>query len=201
MNTTERDNITAVILAGGRGSRLGGQDKGLLEFAGRPIIEHILEAISPQAGAVIINANRNLQHYSKYGQPVISDKMADYQGPLAGFAAALAASSTDYILTIPCDGPFVPADLIARMSRAMLDQHAELAVAHDGQRMQPVYALIPRTLESSLQQFLDSGDRKIDRWYALHTTALADFSDVADTFFNINTDDDRRLAGKRGNRA
>lgn len=201
MNTTERDNITAVILAGGRGSRLGGQDKGLLEFAGRPIIEHILEAISPQAGAVIINANRNLQHYSKYGQPVISDEMADYQGPLAGFAAALAASSTDYIMTIPCDGPFVPADLIARMSRAMLDQHAELAVAHDGQRMQPVYALIPRTLESSLQQFLDSGDRKIDRWYALHTSALADFSDVADTFFNINTDDDRRLAGKRGNRA
>lgn len=199
MNTAERDNITAVILAGGRGSRLGGQDKGLLEFAGRPIIEHILEAISPQAGAVIINANRNLQHYSKYGQPVISDEMADYQGPLAGFAAALAASSTDYILTIPCDGPFVPGDLIARMSRAMIDQHAELAVAHDGQRMQPVYALIPRTLESSLQQFLDSGDRKIDRWYALHNTALADFSDVADTFFNINTDDDRRLAGSRRN--
>ena len=85
------------------------------------------------------------------------------------------------------------------MSRAMIDQHAELAVAHDGQRMQPVYALIPRTLESSLQQFLDSGDRKIDRWYALHNTALADFSDVADTFFNINTDDDRRLAGSRRN--
>ena len=199
MNTAETDNITAVILAGGRGSRLGGQDKGLLEFAGRPIIEHILEAISPQAGAVIINANRNLQHYSKYGQPVISDEMDDYQGPLAGFAAALAACSTDYILTLPCDGPFVPADLIARMSRAMLGQHAELAVAHDGQRMQPVYALIPRTLETSLLQFLDSGERKTDRWYTLHNTALADFSDVADTFFNINTDDDRRLADSRRN--
>ena len=201
MNTTESDNITAVILAGGRGSRLGGQDKGLLEFAGRPIIEHILEAISPQAGAIIINANRNLQHYNKYGFPVISDEMDDYQGPLAGFAAALAASSTDYIMTIPCDGPFVPADLITRMSRTMKDSQAELVVAHDGQRMQPVYALIPCALETSLQQFLDSGDRKIDRWYALHNTALADFSDIADTFFNINTDDDRRQAGSRGNRA
>lgn len=200
MNIAETDNITAVILAGGCGSRLGGQDKGLLEFAGRPIIEHILEAISPQAGAVIINANRNLEDYSKYGHPVISDEMDNYQGPLAGFAAALAACSTDYILTLPCDCPFVPADLIARMSRAMLEQHAELAVAHDGQRMQPVYALIPRTLETSLLQFLDSGERKIDRWYTLHTTALADFSDVADTFFNINTDDDRRLADSRRNR-
>ena len=169
-----------------------------MEFDRRPLIEHILDAITPQVKAVIINANRNQQIYADYGHPVISDDMADYQGPLAGFAAALAACDTEYIMTLPCDGPFVPADLVARLSNALTDNRAELAVAHDGQRMQPVYALIPRTLLSSLQEFLDAGDRKIDLWYALHNTALADFSDVVETFFNINTEDDRTRVDKTG---
>ncbi len=117
--------------------------------------------------------------------------MTDFQGPLAGFAAALSACNTDYIMTLPCDGPSVPADLAARLSKAIIDNEAELAVAHDGQRMQPVYALIPRSLLGSLQTFLDAGDRKIDLWYAQHNVAQADFSDVPDTFFNINTEEDR----------
>jgi molybdopterin-guanine dinucleotide biosynthesis protein A len=200
MNSPGKDNITAVVLAGGRGRRLGGQDKGLMELDGRPMIEHILNLVTPQVNAVIINANRNQQVYADSGHPVISDNMTDYQGPLAGFAAALAATDTDYIMTLPCDGPYVPADLASRLSAAIIENDAELAVAHDGQRMQPVYALIPRSLLGSLQDFLDAGDRKIDLWYARHDTALADFSDVIDTFFNINTDDDLRTADKSGSK-
>ena len=201
MNSPGKDNITAVVLAGGRGRRLGGQDKGLMELDGRPLIEHILDLVSPQVCAVIINANRNRQVYANFGLPVISDNMTDYQGPLAGFAAALAASDTDYILTLPCDGPYVPVDLVSRLTAAIKDNDADLAVAHDGQRMQPVYALIPRSLLGSLQDFLDAGDRKIDLWYARHNTALADFSDVIDTFFNINTEDDLRKIEKTENPA
>jgi molybdopterin-guanine dinucleotide biosynthesis protein A len=198
MNSPEKNNITAVVLAGGRGRRLGGQDKGLMDLDGKPLIEHILELVTPQVSAVIINANRNQQVYADLGHPVISDNMADYQGPLAGFAVALAACNTDYIMTLPCDGPYVPVDLVSRLSAAMIDNDAELAVAYDGQRMQPVYALIPRSLLGSLQEFLDAGDRKIDLWYARHNTALADFSDVIDTFFNINTEDDLSKFDKSG---
>ena len=198
MTSPEKNNITAVVLAGGRGRRLGGQDKGLVDLDGRPLIEHILGLVTPQVSAVIINANRNQQIYADLGHPVISDNMADYQGPLAGFAVALAACNTDYIMTLPCDGPYVPVDLVSRLSAAMKDNDAELAVAYDGQRMQPVYALIPRSLLGSLQDFLDAGDRKIDLWYARHNTALADFSDVIDTFFNINTEDDLSKFDKSG---
>jgi molybdopterin-guanine dinucleotide biosynthesis protein A len=198
MNSPEKNNITAVVLAGGRGRRLGGQDKGLVDLDGKPLIEHILELVTPQVSAVIINANRNQQVYADLGHPVISDNMADYQGPLAGFAVALAACNTDYIMTLPCDGPYVPVDLVSRLSAAMIDNDAELAVAYDGQRMQPVYALIPSSLLGSLQEFLDAGDRKIDLWYARHNTALADFSDVIDTFFNINTEDDLSKFDKSG---
>lgn len=198
MNSPDSENITAVVLAGGRGRRLGGQDKGLMELDGKPLIKHILDLVTPQVNAVIINANRNQEIYADLGHPVISDTMTDYQGPLAGFAAALAASDTDYIMTLPCDGPYVPADLASRLSAAIIDNDAELAVAHDGQRMQPVYALLPRILLGSLQDFLDAGDRKIDLWYARHNTALADFSDDIDTFFNINTDDDLRKIDDSG---
>ena len=111
MNSPDSKNITAVVLAGGRGRRLGGQDKGLMELDGKPLIKHILDLVTPQVNAVIINANRNQEIYADLGHPVISDTMTDYQGPLAGFAAALTASDTDYIMTLPCDGPYVPADL------------------------------------------------------------------------------------------
>ena len=196
MSSPNKENITAVILAGGRGRRLGGQDKGLLELNGKPLIEFILDAIKPQVKTVIINANRNQDVYATYPYPVVSDDLTDFQGPLAGFAAALSACNTDYIITLPCDGPAVPADLTARLSKALIEDEAELAVAHDGQRMQPVYALIPRSLLSSLLTFLAAGDRKIDLWYAQHKVALADFSDVVESFFNINTEKDHHRAGE-----
>jgi molybdopterin-guanine dinucleotide biosynthesis protein A len=113
---------------------------------------------------------------------------------LAGFAAALSACNTRFIMTLPCDGPSVPADLADRLCKAIIDNEAEIAVAHDGQRLQPVYALVPCSLLASLLAFLDAGDRKIDLWYSQHKVALADFSDVMNSFFNINTEKDRRQA-------
>lgn len=179
--------VTALILAGGRGSRMGGEDKGLTPFRGRPLIEHILAAISPQVSHVLINANRNRQRYQAYGHPVVGDALSDYQGPLAGFAAGLAQTVTDDLVTLPCDGPFVAPDAVQRLLAARRRADAEIAVAHDGERMQPVYALLNRQLLPDLTAFLDSGDRKIDRWYAQRRTVTVDFSDCAHYFVNINT--------------
>jgi molybdenum cofactor guanylyltransferase len=184
---TPHPEITAVILAGGRGQRMGGEDKGLIEFNNKPLIQHAIEAIQPQVGAILINANRNQERYQAFGYPVIADSLLNYQGPLAGFAAAMRSIGTEDMLTLPCDGPMIAHDLVARLHQARLAAGAEIAVAHDGKRLQPVYALIPKRLADSLQRYLDGGDRKIDLWYARHRVAHADFSDSTRTFININT--------------
>jgi len=186
-----KHNITAVILAGGKGRRMDGKDKGLVELANRPLIEYVIDAIKPQVETIVLNANRNQEQYSQYGYPVISDALLDYQGPLAGFISALKSSTTSHIATLPCDGPFLPKDLVERLILALNDSEAEIAVAHDGDRMQPVYSLIPTTLINSLSSFLDTGERKIDLWYKQHRVALADFSDCPETFRNINTAEQR----------
>lgn len=183
----DKQNITAVILAGGQGRRMGGQDKGLLEWAGRPLIETILDSIKPQVGHILINANRNTEKYKNYGHPVVADNLDGYQGPLAGFVAGMKAAKTDYIATLPCDSPLIPGDMIERLGVALVHDQAELAVAHDGQRLQPVYALLPVKLLDSLLQFMDEGNRKIDLWYARHKMVEANFSDNPDIFRNVNT--------------
>jgi len=183
-------DITGVILAGGKARRMGGEDKGLVEFAGRTLVEWVIDNLGPQVQSLVINANRNRERYASYGYPVISDAMADFQGPLAGFSSALAAVQTPWIVTVPCDGPYPAQDLVQRLCSALAEQDAELAVASDGQRMQPVYALIPRVLAPSLDAFLAAGERKIDRWYAQHRTAVAEFADQPDCFANINTAED-----------
>jgi molybdenum cofactor guanylyltransferase len=189
--TIDKSQITAVILAGGKGRRLGGQDKGLVSYQNRKLIEHVLDKIKPQVSEILINANRNQDQYERYGYLVIDDEMHDFQGPLAGFLTAMKMVKTDYIATLPCDGPDLPEDFIARMTHA-LTIGDEIAVAHDGERMQPVHALIPVTLTKSLETFLESGDRKIDRWYAQHKTSLVDFSDKPEVFFNVNTEEQRQ---------
>lgn len=188
---TSRPSITAVILAGGKARRMGGQDKGLVELAGRPLIEHVIARIEPQVSRILINANRNTEQYARYGYPVVSDSLSDFQGPLAGFLAAMQQVESDFIVTIPCDGPCLPDDLINRLYNAQQAAKAEIAVAHDGNRMQPVYALISTRLQQSLNDFLASGERKIDWWYARHNTVTADFSDAPETFLNINTLEER----------
>lgn len=181
------DTITGVILAGGRASRMGGQDKGLIPFCGRPLVEWAIDALGPQVAALLINANRNPHTYARYGHPVVGDTIAGFQGPLAGFAGAMARASTPWLVTVPCDGPFLAPDLVERLCAALTGGDAEIAVASDGERLQPVYALIPVALAPSLHRFLAAGGRKTSDWYAHHRLARADFSDRPRGFANINS--------------
>lgn len=179
--------ITGVVLAGGRARRMDGQDKGLLSLAGQPLVVHAVRRLSPQVSTVLINANRNLPAYEAFHCPVIRDSLGPYYGPLAGLLAALSAAATPLLLSMPCDSPWLPADYAQRMYTALLANRAELSVAHDGQRLQPVFALLNTQLEESLQRYLEAGGRKIDHWYAAHTMALVDFSDHPEMFRNINS--------------
>ena len=192
MNQIQKIDITAVILAGGKGRRLGGQDKGLVHYKNKPLIEHVIERIKPQVKTIIVNANRNQETYANYGFPVINDELSDFQGPLAGFATAMKSVTTSHIMTLPCDGPLLPNNLVTRMLEKMDDASDTLVVAHNGDRLQPVYALIPISLINSLEQFLEEGNRKIDLWYARHTMQIADFSDIPNAFDNINTEEQKQ---------
>lgn len=185
-------DITAVILAGGRGRRMGGQDKGLIEINGRALVGILIDRLSEQVSTILINANRNRKRYQAFGYPVVSDQLDDYQGPLAGFACAMDTVDTDFILTLPCDGPSLASDYVARFITSQQRSGAAICVADDGERLQPVHALIKVDLLTSLNAFLDSGDRKIDRWYAMHDFVKTDFSDCADMFRNINTPSDQQ---------
>ncbi len=200
--TYSKNDITGVVLAGGRAKRMGGQDKGLIELAGTTMANLVVKALRAQVGALVINANRNREAYARLGEPVVADVVGDYSGPLAGMASAMEHARTPYIVTAPCDSPLVPADLVARLFQAMDRAGAEISVAHDGQRMQPVFALLRCTLRASILAFLADGGRKIDRWYAQHDTTLADFSDRPETFLNVNTPEDwKALEKKLGNDA
>ena len=191
-------DITGVVLAGGRATRWDGRDKGLIQVSGRPMISHVLDALAPQVERIIINANRNLDEYSAFGLPVVTDASRDFLGPLAGIASGLAAACTEWVAIAPCDSPFLAADCVGRLASACAgDERIDIAVAHDGERIQPVFALIRRSLLEDLDAFLESGGRKIDRWYEQHKMLLVDFSDSPDNFLNINRREDRDLLEAR----
>lgn len=192
MTANSTNCITGVILAGGRARRMGGVDKGLVPVSGRPMIEYVLDVVTPQVAGVIINANRNLAHYASYGHAVIADAFGDFAGPLAGMASCLPQVRTDFMLTVPCDSPFVPTMLASRLLEQLRGDRAEICFAHDGNRAQPVFALIQAHLLASLRDFLDRGGRKIDLWYAEHRAVSADFSDQASAFINVNTPEEVR---------
>ncbi|MEM0554498.1 MULTISPECIES: molybdenum cofactor guanylyltransferase MobA [Aeromonas] len=177
--------VSAVILAGGRATRMGGEDKGWVELAGRPLIAHVLERLRPQADEILINANRSHDRYQALA-PVISDDNRDYLGPLAGMQAGLAAARHDWVLFVPCDGPALPPDLMSRF-RAALTPTTELVVAHDGDWLQPVVALLHTSLLPSLSAALAGGERKIDIWFARHNMAVVSFADQPDAFINLNS--------------
>jgi molybdenum cofactor guanylyltransferase len=191
-----RDAVTGVILAGGQARRMGGRDKGLVKFRGRPLVDWVIAGLRPQVAVLAINANRNQQAYAAFGYPVIPDQIEGFQGPLAGFASAMAVADTPWIVTVPCDGPFLAPDLVERLCAALVGAGAEIAVATDGKRTQPVYALLPVALAPSLHTFLAAGERKIDLWYARHQVALTDFSDRPESFANINSEADLALLGE-----
>jgi molybdopterin-guanine dinucleotide biosynthesis protein A len=185
-----RESIAGLVLAGGRATRWGGQDKGLLPFRGRPLIEWAIEALTPQVGTVLINANRNLDAYAALGHPVIPDTVAGFQGPLAGLAAAMAVCPAPWIATVPCDGPFLAPDLVGRLISALVREGAEIAVASDGRRIQPVHALVPIALAPSLNAYLAGGERKAELWLARHRLAVADLGDRPLCFANLNRPED-----------
>ncbi|RYY73123.1 MAG: molybdenum cofactor guanylyltransferase MobA [Comamonadaceae bacterium] len=190
-----KDDITGVILAGGRGSRMGGADKGLQNFRGIPLALHTMLRLAPQVGGVMVNANRNLSAYESFGVPVWPDALPDHAGPLAGFLTGLEQCETAYLVTVPCDTPLFPHDLVARLADAMEREDADIAMAaareEDGQlRAQPVFSLVRRELMESLVAFTHGGGRKIDAWTAQHRTVLVPFDQPADApnaFFNANT--------------
>ncbi len=195
----EPQDITGLILAGGRGSRMGGVDKGLQNFNGIPLALHTLMRLGPQVESVMVNANRNLSAYESFGASVWPDASADFAGPLSGFLVGLERAETPYVLTVPCDTPRLPLDLAERLAAAMVRENADIAMAaapetdDHGQtqiRAQPVFCLLKIELSESLVRFTHAGGRKIDAWTAQHKTVVVPFNAPGDdplAFANVNT--------------
>ena len=179
--------ISGVVLAGGQGRRMGGVDKGLRELRGRPLVAWVIERFAPQVDEVLINANQNAEVYGRFGYRVIADAIGGYAGPLAGLHAGLAAARHPLVATAPCDSPFLPHDLVARL-HAALDRHAaQLAVARTGAQPHPVFCLCRREVLPHLEAFLAGGGRKIDAWYATLAVTEVAFDDEPEAFSNINS--------------
>ena len=188
---TAHAEITGLILAGGRAQRMGGIDKGLVSFMGKPLIEHAITRLTPQAGTILINANRNHDRYAQYGHAVIADQHPDFAGPLAGFAAGLEHCNTEYLLSVPCDSPVFPLDLSEQMLEAMINTKSDLVYASSEDPSgaiwtQPVFCLMRRNVHQSLQDFLGQEGRKIDRWFETLRSSTVVFADEA-AFTNTNT--------------
>lgn len=182
-----RSDITGVVLAGGQGRRMGNVDKGFVELAGRPLVAHVIERLAPQVGTIIVNANRNAERYAQFGYPVVADAIGGFAGPLAGLHAGLSAARTLFVVTSPCDSPFLPLDLVARLAAAFDANGVDIAVARTHDQPHPVFALVRRSVLPHLVRFLESGGRKIDAWYASLSLAEVAFDDEEDAFRNINT--------------
>ena len=183
-------DITGLVLAGGRGSRMGGVDKGLQLHRGMPLAQHALLRLGAQVGRLMVSANRHLDAYASMGVPVWPDASADYPGPLAGLLAGLQHCETPFLVSVPCDTPDFPDDLVVRLAHALATHDADIAMAaivEGGElRTQPVFCLLKRELAQSLAAYLQSGERKVDRWTARHRCVPVRFDDAA-AFFNANT--------------
>ena len=179
--------ITGLILACGRGSRMGSVDKGLQLFNGKPMVAHVLARFQPQVNEILINANRSIDAYEAFGYRVVADAIDGFAGPLAGLHIGLMHASHPLVATVPCDSPFLPLDLIARLTAAMQKSNADLAVAKTFDQPHPVFCLVKTTLAPHLQTFLESGQRKIDKWYATLNVVEVAFDDEEAAFSNINT--------------
>jgi molybdopterin-guanine dinucleotide biosynthesis protein A len=188
--------VTGLILAGGRGNRMGGVDKGLQMLGGEPLVRHALRRLAPQVGSVMINANRHLDVYAGFGVPVWPDADAGFAGPLAGFLAGLAHCDTDWLVTVPCDTPRFPLDVVARLRAAVGPAPAAVVVTEEGgvRRRQPVFCLMRRTLHADLAAYLAEGGRKAERWLDRHGCVDVAFDD-ASAFVNANTIDELRRLG------
>lgn len=187
LGPVEAGNITGVVLAGGRGRRMGGADKGLLEFQGRPLVAYALDALAQATGILLISANRNAADYARFGHPVIADATDTFDGPLAGLLSAMQAARTDYLLTVPCDCPLLDGELLLRLRTRLAEEEAEICVAYDGERTHPLFLLAERRLAGDLAAYLESGQRKVQTWLASRRLVLADCRDHPEWFANANT--------------
>ena len=192
---TRLTSVTGVVLAGGQGRRMGTVDKGLVTLDGQPMVRHVLERFAPQVDEILINANQHLDDYAAMGYRVIPDSIGGFAGPLAGLQVGLSQAAHALVATVPCDSPFLPPDLVARLHAALAAHDADLAVARTFDQPHPVFALVRTRVLPHLTRFLESGGRKIDAWYATLATVEVAFDDEADAFRNINTVDELSAAG------
>ena len=188
------EKVSGILLAGGQGRRMGGVDKGLQLLRGKPMAQHVIERFAPQVDELLINANQNIEQYQGLGYRVIPDAIGGFVGPLAGLHCGLSEATHPLVVTAPCDSPFLPLDLVAKLHAALEQQNAELAVARTGDQPHPVFCLCRKSVLPSLTAFLESGGRKIDWWYAQLKVADVDFVDEA-AFRNINTREELASSG------
>jgi len=185
----QADNITGLILAGGAGSRVGGQDKGLIQWRGKTLVAHVAGRLGQQTDRLLISCNRNIPEYRNLGFPTVADKRQGYQGPLAGIEAARDFIHTDYLAVVACDTPMLPHDLVARLAAPLGhgdDSGPLISFAHDGQRDQYLFALMDRRCLAGLSSYLEQGHRAVKHWYKQTPHVVVDFSDSVDSFLNYN---------------
>jgi molybdopterin-guanine dinucleotide biosynthesis protein A len=180
-------SITGVILAGGLARRMGGVDKGLVEFAGKPMVAHVVDRLRPQVDEILINANREIERYADFGYEVISDEIEGFAGPLAGLHRGMCAAIHPFVMTAPCDSPFLPADLAGRLMKALISDNVDIAVAKTGSQTQPVFCLCRKHLKDHLENFMQHGGSKMRAWHGTLKVAEVAFDDKPEAFTNINT--------------
>ncbi|MEH6626780.1 MAG: molybdenum cofactor guanylyltransferase MobA [Motiliproteus sp.] len=186
MQAIETLPMSVLILAGGRGSRMGGRDKGLVELNNQPFVEHALKIVSPYSDDVIISCNRNQQFYRNYSEILVTDSSKDYPGPLAGIQAGMQRARHQALLVLPCDTPMIPADLPLKLFQAFEQQPDAISLINDGERLQPLHAIIPTRYLSSLNDFLLTNQRGVIHWYKQHPMTEVDYQGQAEFFTNIN---------------
>jgi molybdopterin-guanine dinucleotide biosynthesis protein A len=182
--------ISAIILAGGKAIRMGGLDKGLVLFQQKPLIAHVIARLTPQVDEIIINANRELETYQALGYQVLQDETTDFAGPLAGMQLGLKYANNDYVLTVPCDSPLLPLDLVSRLQAALIEHHADIAIVSSDGNTHPVFCLCKKSVLPTLNNYLNHGDRKVSAWQQSLNHVYVDFSDCAEAFTNLNTQQD-----------
>lgn len=179
--------MAGVILAGGLGRRMNNQDKGLIRYHGRPLIAYAIDALAGAVPEIIINANRNLEQYRQFGPPVVPDQTQSFDGPLAGVLTAMLHTSAEVLVVLPCDSPLILTEHVQKLLAVRAEQNADVAAVHDGERLHPVFLALKTSLKKNLEDYLASGERKIDRWIEQQKLVLVDFSDTPDIFINVNT--------------
>ena len=183
-------SISAIILSGGRATRMNGVDKGLMLLQNKPLIAHVIARLKPQVDEILINANREIAQYEAFGLPVLKDENEEFIGPLAGFSLGLQHTKHKYVLTVPCDSPLLPLDLVERLLNGMTEALADVAVASSDGDTHPVFCLMKKSVLPSLTAFLEQGERKVSAWQKSQKYIEVDFSDNSDWFINLNTFDD-----------